>query len=838
MRKEVEKMKGYGLIGLVLLVILMLPASAVPMKNVTIYAEFEYEGQMVNKTIYQFIDGMSAPYIPCTLPNNTTANLIFEFELNHTGTIPDTYTIRIVPQPPMPGVEFYFGLADIGSYYRTNLTAMATWDLTSKAIKNTTAPSYLVVTEVNEQNYTQLVGPQKFKLNITNVKTPNKGGYFVTAINLMDYYQTVEYGEYTAKICVAEHVVIPPPNPQVLPCEGVCYYNYNSTTNTVMQAVPDSCFYLKAPYQEGRELLYFKKFIKMPGEDGVSRWVWVEQVTPQVKNTNVCLEPGNIEVPSLEGRELYYYFDIDSYSWTGDGQWKYGEPTILGAPNACPDTYYYTGKPLSSMNVWGFNLTGRYLDRPGNLTSPPIALRCNNSSINVYFMYTSNLAGNDKVVFEAYYGGQWNTIKEFTIDDNTCLDKFEYTISDTGAAGNIQFRFRFVNDTNPSNGYGFYVYEFYLVSGNTCYIPGCAKYKPDYYYTDCECLGDYTKIDLNYKYEVTVEAVYYDPVADATFSSYPKKNLTIIIDNTGPTFSAMQDTGTSLVFSITDNLVGVEANADSEPIKVKYKDVGFQFSRWNTYPPYDRDIRYYYDLYDPLKQTRSVAVHFDRIELGYQDYLSIIGGCRDCDIFEYNPGDWGGNCRYGLYTDWDEYYWNGCPHSMWVRVPLQNCEMDCSASANCEGCYYMEECDDCAKIRFYDNLGSSQFGISIDMLVYGTGIAVLKNGVDITDQCTIASDGFNATVTVPKNILAVGDEVVVVATDKVGNANYLKYIVSGVPSTPPPTTPPPQEPWQAYDSNGNGKIEDQELIAAILDWLGNELSDQELINVILKWLSG
>ncbi|MEM2086715.1 MAG: cohesin domain-containing protein [Archaeoglobaceae archaeon] len=45
------------------------------------------------------------------------------------------------------------------------------------------------------------------------------------------------------------------------------------------------------------------------------------------------------------------------------------------------------------------------------------------------------------------------------------------------------------------------------------------------------------------------------------------------------------------------------------------------------------------------------------------------------------------------------------------------------------------------------------------------------------------------------------------------------------------------EPWQAYDSNGNGKIEDQELIAAIMDWLGNRISDLELINVIIKWLS-
>jgi hypothetical protein len=44
------------------------------------------------------------------------------------------------------------------------------------------------------------------------------------------------------------------------------------------------------------------------------------------------------------------------------------------------------------------------------------------------------------------------------------------------------------------------------------------------------------------------------------------------------------------------------------------------------------------------------------------------------------------------------------------------------------------------------------------------------------------------------------------------------------------------EPWQAYDKNGNGKIETVELIAAIQDWLDNKLSTMNLIKVIQKWL--
>ena len=42
--------------------------------------------------------------------------------------------------------------------------------------------------------------------------------------------------------------------------------------------------------------------------------------------------------------------------------------------------------------------------------------------------------------------------------------------------------------------------------------------------------------------------------------------------------------------------------------------------------------------------------------------------------------------------------------------------------------------------------------------------------------------------------------------------------------------------WQLYDSNDNDKIEDEELMNAIVDWLDNKISDIQLINVIIKWL--
>uniref|UniRef100_A0A7C3MAC9 EF-hand domain-containing protein n=1 Tax=Archaeoglobus fulgidus TaxID=2234 RepID=A0A7C3MAC9_ARCFL len=44
------------------------------------------------------------------------------------------------------------------------------------------------------------------------------------------------------------------------------------------------------------------------------------------------------------------------------------------------------------------------------------------------------------------------------------------------------------------------------------------------------------------------------------------------------------------------------------------------------------------------------------------------------------------------------------------------------------------------------------------------------------------------------------------------------------------------EPWQSYDGNNDGKIDTNELINAIQDWLENKLSTNDLIEVIQKWL--
>lgn len=43
-------------------------------------------------------------------------------------------------------------------------------------------------------------------------------------------------------------------------------------------------------------------------------------------------------------------------------------------------------------------------------------------------------------------------------------------------------------------------------------------------------------------------------------------------------------------------------------------------------------------------------------------------------------------------------------------------------------------------------------------------------------------------------------------------------------------------PGCKYDFNGNGKIDDEELLSAIMDWLNNKLNDIDLLDVIMKWL--
>ena len=817
-------MKGYGLIGLAVVlavVVSMIPASAVPMTNVTIYAE--------TVKLYEHLEGQNPMTFYC-LKNDSIVNLTVIFELNH--TIPDTYTIWLVGQP-VSGTNFDFSNASVIYLKRTNMTTTQTFDFTTKTQIRTDliAGRYFVyVIGTNEGNQTNLVGKQKFELKLRNVKTPPMANQtYHIAMGLKDWEGNLEYGEYTAKICTAPVVVIPPaPVPQVLPCG--CTYKQETVAgnNTTMQAVPESCFYLYAPYQEGYDFLGFKKFVDdllIPDEIIPNSSVTI------IPDYSKCIRTQNI-LPAIN---TAYEFILGPLGWVNDTSlWQWGQPVDLW--DACPSAVAY--------KAWGLNLSGNYTETLQTNLTIQINGKCPfNGTVNVSFNYTSYLAPGDVVYVEGWDGTAWTQIGSITNANNGCMKSFSGSFNMDTSGGqswsSTKIRFRFVPNNDGNTDLGFYVFNVTVNAtgtGNTC--PVCVEYKPLAYVTGCQCLADYEGNNyydisyLNSKHPVWAEAVY-RVNATGAYTYNLSKPLVIIFDNKEPTI-AKSENADSYIFTVTDNLAGVEANADSEPIKVKYKDVGFDFKRWPIYMISTDIQEYTYDLYDPLKQTRSVAVHFDRIEIGSSDYLGVVGGCEDCYIFEFGYED----CDVYYYGSWNDWEWHvpQCIHSAWVRVPLNDCEMNCAEMGYCYGCDYIEGCDDCAKIEYYDYRYDSSFGISIDMLVYGTGIAVLKNGVDITAQCTINSDGFNATVIVPKSLVTAGDEIVVVATDKVGNANYYKLTAdSGVPSTPPPTTPP-QEPWQNYDTNGNGDIEDLELITAIIDWLNGRIGDLDLISIILKWL--
>jgi|GEM_PF-6590789 len=777
MRKEVERMKRLlSLVGILALLGSMIPAIAVEFSNVSI--TFEVNG------------------IPVRCPQNDTyVNMTVRFELN--STFPDTYTIWVVPQPIVES-NFNFTEASLIAVSRDSI------DQTNNATVQRKELGLFVV-YINEGESKTLTGNHRFELLIGNVKTPPEPGNYTFALGLKDASGNIQYGESAIVKGVCLTPVIPTvPEPRVKPCE--CEYKVEN--NTIMKAVPEACFKLEAPYEDGMVFKGFKMFVD--GEPYLITDYWTEYSTE-------CLREDTTTRPAVG---VFYDFAIGTHGWTSEGDWEWGQPYDL--IDVCPG--------VVASNAWGLKTKANYTagNVVYNLTSPQLG-GCNfNGTVLVGFRYSAYLEDGDMIVVEGWNGTDWVEITTISGPMSVCNGLFTGSF-DMNASGEWKtyIRFRFVGDGDEFTDYGFYIHDLWVYSEDECEASYCAEFKPEYYYTNCQCLEYYVDIELNDEHVVKAEAIYY--VNDTqTYENRMSDELVIRIDNTPPAITA-QDTPDSIIFSIRDNIVGVEANSDSEPIKVKYKDVGFDFKRWPIYDTGDGSYYYYYELYDPEKQTRSVAVHFDRLELG-NDELYIYGGCYNCEIFYY----W--DCGYWLYIDWSsDYYYPICVKSAWVRVPLNDCEMNCTELGVCENCDYREGCDDCAKIEFYDNRFDSAFGISIDMLVYGTGIMVLKNGMDITSQCTITSDGFNATVEVPESLLNVNDEIVVVATDKVGNANYYRYIFTGAPPTTP-TPGSPSEPWENYDSNNDGTIDDSELIQAILDWLNGTIGDADLINVILKWL--
>ena len=115
----------------------------------------------------------------------------------------------------------------------------------------------------------------------------------------------------------------------------------------------------------------------------------------------------------------------------------------------------------------------------------------------------------------------------------------------------------------------------------------------------------------------------------------------------------------------------------------------------------------------------------------------------------------------------------------------------------------------------------------IDTVTQGTGyvkyLGVSTTPVDISSGIKVV------TITFKVNPNAKPGEVI--------NFNVTTATIDGinavVSSTPVKIV---KEPWQRYDKNGNGRIDDLELLQSIQDWLNNKIPDLDLLNIIMKWL--
>jgi subtilase family serine protease len=133
--------------------------------------------------------------------------------------------------------------------------------------------------------------------------------------------------------------------------------------------------------------------------------------------------------------------------------------------------------------------------------------------------------------------------------------------------------------------------------------------------------------------------------------------------------------------------------------------------------------------------------------------------------------------------------------------------------------------------------------ITVSVKVENTGnmnvgafdVSLLANGTEV-NRTTVSglAAGANTTLTFSWTPTAVGTYTLTAKVDpdnKIAESNEENNMAS---TTVEVRAPP--EPWQAYDKDGNGKIETSELITAIQDWLSDKLSTKDLINVIQKWL--
>jgi aspartate 1-decarboxylase len=334
----------------------------------------------------------------------------------------------------------------------------------------------------------------------------------------------------------------------------------------------------------------------------------------------------------------------------------------------------------------------------------------------------------------------------------------------------IQFRWHVYTDGDTGTDEGIYidwfsVYYYRSITDYTsCY--GYTYFYPWWY--------DFPYDETTYNF--TVKAVYCKstPNGDYCMEAPLSDPVSITIDTQGPdismdktTFNASEDVNVYF-----NDFVGVDTTNDDFYVNTEGFTANYDYF-WSL--PLVDDWRYI------TWDNKYINVHFKNIDLSGDDYIflwvgniSWTGGVNNVPVRSPSQAWWYGGLVVGniTYNYWEEFPepwgwwgpWNdyfGSVHGdLWFKFPV-------SAS---EVCWLSYEGD--GYIFYYDNYPPN-YGFDVDLITYGTGVKVYLDGVDITDSVTITENG----VTIP-NAMADGSplsygthELLVVATDKVGNAN-------------------------------------------------------------------
>ncbi len=331
----------------------------------------------------------------------------------------------------------------------------------------------------------------------------------------------------------------------------------------------------------------------------------------------------------------------------------------------------------------------------------------------------------------------------------------------------IQFRLHVYTDGDTNTGEGLYIDSFglyYINSGvdyTSCY--GTATFYPWAY--------DFPSDESTYTFKVKAVYCKTTPNGDYCMEAPLSDPLKITIDTKGPdismdktTFNASED-----VKVYFNDFVGVDTSTDNFYVNTNGFTANYDYF-WQL--PLVDDWKYV------TWDNKYINVHFKNVALSGDDYIfmwvgniSWTGGVNNVPI----PATADLVVGNITYNTWDKYpdpvtgwgpldsYMGSVHGGLWFKFPVSRDEI-CWLTYGGDG-----------YIFYYDNYPPN-YGFDVDMVTYGTGVKVFLDGVDITDQVQISSNG----ITIP-NAMADGSPLsygthtlLVVATDKVGNANSLE----------------------------------------------------------------